>query len=92
MREDVRAARREGRIMIAAAILMGVVVAMWVPGSGIMDPMSGNPPSVSWLLPPRMGPVIAGLAIYLVGLARMIRIYRTSHLEPETSSWRYREI
>ena len=31
------------------------------------------------------------IGLYAIGLAWMIRIHRTSHLEPETSSWRYRE-
>jgi hypothetical protein len=36
--------------------------------------------------------LVAACAAYFAGLRGMVRIYRTSHLEPETSNWRYRDV
>jgi hypothetical protein len=93
MREDVRAARREGRIMSASAIAYGIgVAAFWVAQLAIMDPMSWGVPQILGFLPAGLIPAIAALVVYLVGLTSMIRIYRTSHLEPDVSSWRYSDV
>ena len=78
--------RRLGRIELAIAaawpliILAGLVIQ---PGSFRMLVLERSPDALGSLL---------GWAIYLVGLAWMIRIYQTSHVEPETSDWRYRDI
>jgi hypothetical protein len=78
--------------MIKAVILLGPLVAfLWIPQSGIMDPTFGLEMPI-FGFPPRMTPLIAALGAYLTGLAWMIRIYRTSHLEPEMSGWRYRNV
>ena len=87
MREDVRAARVLGRQMIEAALALPLLAGfLWVARPGGPSPMfASEPPSyaaaVPWL----------AVGLYLVGLAWMVRIHRTSHLEPETSSWRYRD-
>jgi hypothetical protein len=86
MREEVRVARRVGRSMIGASLVCPILIGFqWVAQPGSIGGMSfvepwyvGALPWVAW-------------AVYLIGLAWMIRIYRTSHLEPETSSWRYRD-
>ena len=86
MREDVRAARVLGRHMIGAALALPVLVAfLWVAAPGGIEPMfAPEPPWYAIALP------WAAVGVYLIGLGWMIRIHRTSHLEPETSSWRYR--
>jgi len=87
MREDVRAARVLGRQMIEAALALPLLAGfLWVATPGGPSPMfAPGPPwyaaAVPWL----------AVGLYLVGLAWMVRIHRTSHLEPETSSWRYRD-
>ena len=86
MREDVRAARVLGRQMIALVLLIPVLaVFCWLAQPGFM----GGP----WV-EPWYAAAVAWLAVglYLIGLGWMIRIHRTSHLEPEPPSWRYRDI
>jgi hypothetical protein len=86
MRDDVRAARREARQLIGQALVVPLLAAlMWVASPGGWDPVWYG---AGWLV---VIPPAAAAAVYLFGLAWMIRIYRTSHLEPETSSWRYRD-
>ncbi|MFL5685488.1 MAG: hypothetical protein ACJ77D_05485 [Chloroflexota bacterium] len=86
MREDVRAARAVGRQMIAGVLVIPLLVVFWwLAQPGDIGPMLYEPP---WYAAPL--PWLAA-AVYVTGLAWMIRIYRTSHLEPETSSWRYRK-
>jgi hypothetical protein len=86
MREDVRAARRLGRTMIGASLVCPILIGfLWLaqPGSGgisYVEPWYATAlPFVAW-------------GVYFFGLAWMIRIYRTSHLEPETTNWRYRDL
>jgi len=87
MREDIRAARLLGRQMIEAALALPLLAGLlWVATPGGPSPMfAPEPPwyaaAVPWL----------AVGLYLVGLAWMVRIHRTSHLEPESSSWRYRD-
>ena len=87
MREDIRAARLLGRQMIEAALALPLLAGfLWVATPGGPSPMfAPEPPwyaaAVPWL----------AVGLYLVGLAWMVRIHRTPHLEPETSSWRYRD-
>jgi len=87
MREDIRAARLLGRQMIEAALALPLLAGfLWLATPGGPSPMfAPEPPwyaaAVPWL----------AVGLYLVGLAWMVRIHRTSHLEPETSSWRYRD-
>lgn len=86
MREDVRAARRDARQLIGLALLVPLFVAfMGIASPGFIDPMWYG---AGWLV---LIPPAAAVAVYLFGLGWMIRIYRTSHLEPETSNWRYRD-
>jgi len=85
MREDVRAARALGRRLIAAAFALSLLLAfLWVASPGGVEGMSYQTPWYAALVP------LVAVGTYLTGLVWMIRIYRTSHLEPETSSWRYR--
>jgi hypothetical protein len=90
MREHVRTARRDGRGLIAIAVTMlPLMLVIWA--SDAFQVMSRNPSSVPPLLAwPLFVPLVA-LSVYFIGLAWMIRIHRRSHLEPETSSWRYRD-
>ena len=53
-----------------------VMIMRW--GGGLGEPWYVT--ALPWL----------GWAVYAVGLAWMVRIYRLSHREPETSFWRYR--
>jgi hypothetical protein len=87
VRQDVGAARRLGRIMIGASSL--VLPLMWVALPRFLEPTWGNP--VLGNVPYRPLVLIAAWIAYLAGLAWMIRIHRTSHLEPDASSWRYRD-
>ena len=86
MREDIRAARLLGRQMIEAALALPLLAGfLWVATPGGPSPMfAPEPPwyaaAVPWL----------AVGLYLVGLAWMVRIHRTSHLESERSSWRDR--
>jgi len=85
MREDVRAARLLGRQMIAFVLLIPVLaVFWWLAQPGFM----GGPWVEPWYV--TILPWVAW-AIYAVGVVWMVRIHRTSHLEPESSSWRYRD-
>jgi hypothetical protein len=86
MREDVRAARELGRQIIGAALVLPVLIGfLWIGAPGGIEPMFYEPPWYSGVVP------VVAAGLYLIGLAWMIRIHRTSHLEPETSSWRYRD-
>ena len=93
MREDVRVARRLGRIMIGAAIAYPIVLGvLWVAAPGFMEPMFSEEPRVLGIISAVTLLSIAGWTTYLVGLVWMLRIFRTSHLEPEPTGWRYRDI
>jgi hypothetical protein len=84
MREDVREARRLGRIMIVATVVYPFVISfLWIAEPGFTGGFAE--PWYVAALP------VAAWAVYLAGLSWMIRIYRTSHLEPDTSNWRYRD-
>ena len=90
VRQDVRAARRLGRIMIAISAVAFPLV-MWFAPPGYLDPTFGGPVArVFEAVPDAVLALIAAILGYVVGLAWMIRIYRTNHLEPDASSWRYR--
>jgi len=85
MRKDVREARALGRQMIGAALALALLVGfLWVASPGGIEGISYEPPWYAGLVP------LAAVGLYVTGLAWMIRIYRTSHLEPDPSSWRYR--
>jgi hypothetical protein len=78
--------RAVARYMIAFAVLLPLVVLFaWVAEPGFSRGMLYEPPWYAAVLP------WAGAIGYLVGLGWMVRIYRRSHLEPDTSYWRYRE-
>jgi hypothetical protein len=85
MSDEVREARRLARVEIGAALVWPLLIGfLWVAspgftGSSLYRPWFGD------------APLCFGCAMYATGLAWMIRIYRTSHVEPETSSWRYRD-
>ena len=86
MREDVRAARRLARGMIVLALSFPTIfifLSITQPGF-FLDRLWETRYTGAW-------PWAAALGVYLLGLGWMIRIYRRSHLEPETSSWRYRD-
>ena len=86
MREDVREARRRGRGIIALALsfpMILIFLSITQPGF-FLDRLWDTRYTGTW-------PLAAALGVYLVGLGWMIRIYRRSHLEPEASSWRYRD-
>ena len=86
MREDVRAARALGRQIFGAALLLPLFAGLlWIATPGGIEPMFYEPPWYASLVP------LFAVGLYLFGLAWMIRIHRTSHLEPEASSWRYRK-
>jgi hypothetical protein len=90
MREDVRIARRDGRGLIAISVTMlPLMVVIWADGAFQMK--SGNPRSAPSLLDDPLFVPLSALLVYFIGLAWMLRIHRRSHLEPETSSWRYRD-
>jgi hypothetical protein len=85
MREDVRAARTLGRQIIGVALVLPVLVGfLWLASPGGIEPMFYEPPWYEAVLP------WVAIGLYGTGLTWMIRIHRTSHLESETSSWRYR--
>lgn len=85
MRDDVRAARAQARQLIALVLLIPLLaVFWWVAQPGFM----GDPWVEPWYA--AMVPWV-GWTLYAAGVIWMIRIYRTSHLEAETSSWRYRD-
>jgi hypothetical protein len=87
MREDVRAARLLGRQMIGAALALPLLPALMLVAApaGPTPMFAAEPPWYAVAVP------LAAVGVYLTGLIWMIRIHRTSHLEPETSSWRYRD-
>jgi len=71
--------------MLGVALVLPVLVGfLWLASPGDIGPMFYEPPwyetAVPWV----------AIGLYAIGLAWMIRIHRTSHLESETSSWRYR--
>ena len=86
MRDDVRAARALGRQMIGAALTLPLLLGfLWIASPGGIEPIFYEPPWYETALP------WVAIGLYAVGLAWMIRIYRTSHLEREPSDWRYRD-
>ena len=87
VRHDVREARRLGRIMIGLSAVAFPSALVVLPG---FDPTFGGVLSVIPGVPDELTVLITGSMAYLVGLAWMTRIYRTSHLEPDAPSWRYR--
>jgi hypothetical protein len=90
MREDVRIARRDGRGLIAISVTMlPLMVVIWADDA--FQIKSGNPRSAPSLLDHPLFVPLSALLVYFIGLAWMLRIHRRSHLEPETSSWRYRD-
>ena len=90
MRQDVRIARRDGRGLIAIAVTMlPLMVVIWADDA--FEIKSGNPPSAPSLLGDPLFVPLSALLVYFLGLAWMLRIHRRSHLEPEMSSWRYRD-
>lgn len=85
MSDEVREARRLARVEIGAALVWPLVIGfLWIASPGGFRPVFYERPWFADALP-----WIASFA-YLIGLAWMVRIYRTSHLEPETSNWRFR--
>jgi len=86
MREDVRRARWRGRgIIVLALSFPTILIFLSVTQPNIfLDRLWETGYTGA-------GPWAAALGLYLVGLGWMIRIYRRSHLEPEASSWRYRD-
>jgi len=87
--QDVHAARRLGRIMIGTSSLVFPIV-MWVALPRFVEPTSGLRRPVFENVPDGLLVLIATWIAYFVGLAWMIRIHRTGHLEPDGSRWRYR--
>jgi hypothetical protein len=87
MREEVRVARRVGRSMIGASVVCPILIGfLWVAQPALSGGMFYVEPWCATALP------FAAWGVYLFGLAWMIGIYRTSHLEPETTNWRYRDL
>jgi hypothetical protein len=89
-REHVRAARRLDRLMIATSALAFPIVL------SVLDPDAFSAPMFAPRVPLLGLPAVVlvqGSAViaYVVGLAWMVRIHRTSHLEPEGCIWRYRD-
>lgn len=92
VRNDVRAARRLGRVMIITSAL-AFPVLVWVALPDYFVATFGGPLArIFDGVPNDLLVLIAAFAAYCVGVGWMIRIYRTSHLEPDTSTWRYREV
>lgn len=89
VREDLRAARRLGRMMIGASLVFPILT--WFALPRIFEPTFGPKTPVLENVPDGLLVLIAAWIAYFAGLAWMIRIYRTSHLEPDASSWRYRD-
>jgi hypothetical protein len=89
MREDVRAARRLGRVMIAAASLVFPIV-LWVALPRYFEPTFGPRTALIESVPDELLLLIGATIVCLLGLAWIIRIQARSHLEPESSGWRYR--
>ena len=85
MTNEVREARRLARAEFGITLVWPLLIGfLWVAQPGFMGGPYHEPglleslPWVAW-------------SVYFVGLAWMIRIYRTSHLEPEPPPWRYRD-
>jgi hypothetical protein len=86
MTDEVREARRLARVEIGATLVWPLIIGfLWVATPGGFGQMSHQRPWYNDALP------WIAWGVYLVGLAWMIRIYRTSHLEPEPTGWRYRD-
>ncbi len=90
VREDVRAARRLGRMMIGASSIVFPILT-WLALPRIFEPTFGPKTPVFENVPDALLVLIAAWIAQLVGVAWMIRIHRTSHLEPDALSWRYRD-
>ena len=86
MSDEVREARRLARVEIGVTLVWPLLIAfMWVAAPGGFGPMFYERPWYKDALP------LLACGVYLMGLAWMIRIYRTSHLEAEPPPWRYRD-
>jgi hypothetical protein len=80
MRDDVARALGLARAMILLAVMLGgLMLFLWVAAPGF----SGGQP---WFEAPLRW---AGWAVYVLGLAWMVRIYR-SRTETSREYWRYR--
>ena len=90
-RNDLRAARRLGRVMIGTSALF-FPIFLWLALPGYFQVSFGPRTSIVGSVPDDLLVLIAACLTYFVGIAWMIRIFRTSHFESETSSWRYREV
>ena len=90
-RNDLRVARRFGRVMIGTSALV-FPVFLWLALPGYFQVSFGSRTSTVGNVPDDLLALIAACLTYFGGLAWMIRILRTSHVESETSSWRYREV
>ena len=89
-RVGVRAARRLDRFIIGiSALAFPIVLAVSAPDFPV-PMLPGTVPvlevPIAFLLQ------VAAVIAYIVGLAWMVRIHRTSHLEPAGSRWRYRDV
>lgn len=86
MSDEVREARRLARVEIGATLVWPLLIGfLWVAAPAGFRPMFYRQPWSADVLP------WIAWGVYLVGLAWMIWIYRTSHLEPEPPAWRYRD-
>jgi hypothetical protein len=90
VRDELGAARRLGRLMIGTSAL-AFPILMWVALPRYFEPTFGLKRPVFENIPDELLVLVAASVAYLVGLAWMIWIYRTSHVEPDASSWRYRD-
>jgi hypothetical protein len=81
-----RRGRSIARGLIVLAVLCGFLtfVVGWIAQPGFMRPMLYSEP---W--PVTLVPFVA-LALYILGLGWMVRIYRADP-EPDRRSWRYRD-
>jgi hypothetical protein len=89
MKPEKAAAYWPARIMLAVGI---VAVLLSIGGAWVLlsapPPMSGEPTSVPGL-PNRLVVIVVALAVEVVGLAWMVRIFRGPRDEPPL--WRYRD-
>ena len=86
MTDEVREARRLARVEIGSALSFPVLIAfLWITAPGFPGHSPYRPLYAD-------APVWIAVVIYAIGLAWMLRIYRTSHLEPEPTGWRSREL